>query len=99
MLVLLEKVLGSGDAEPLTADSKRVAQVWIQAKRANAAAVEVGDENLATGKGYELSIPAAGAKLPEFHAKSVSLNNAIDLSQVYVLGAEGEGVNVIYELF
>ncbi len=99
MFKLLEKVLASTAAEPLVAVSTKCSRVIIQAQRANAALVEVGDGTLATGKGIELLKPQANQILDRVELISAGVGNNIDLKDVYLIGSAADGVNCFYELY
>ena len=94
---LLEKILVTSAAEPLSAVSIKSAQAQIQVKRSNDHKVEVGDSTLVANKGEELLAPAVGVTLPTQILGSTGVGNGFDLSTVYIIGTPGEGVNVYYE--
>jgi hypothetical protein len=97
--ILSEKVFtATATAEALSATSKRVASVYIQVKRANSNAAQIGFGTFTTGKGIELCKPTADEKLSDFPLRSiVPGGNNIDLADIYVMGTSGEGVNFYYE--
>lgn len=95
---LLEKVLGSGNAEPLSATSRTVTRLIIQAKRGNSNALQIAPGSFVTGKGIELVKPTADATLSGLDLTS-SERNGIDLSQWYIIGTSGEGVNMLIDEF
>ena len=97
-LILLEKVLTSAAAEPLSATSLMVQSVRVQVKRANANAMEWGAGVFTAGKGHELLAPVADTQLAGFAIEARGQND-LDLGSLYILGTSGEGVNIIAEVF
>lgn len=96
---LYEKVLsGTATAEPLSATSIKCGQCIIQAKRANTASLAIGDSTLAAGTGIELVVPTADVQLTSLSIEAKG-GNALDLSDIYVLGTADDGVNVLYEIY
>lgn len=98
-LHLLEKVIAvTSTAERLSATSIKCSQCIIQAQRANAAALEIGDSALASGKGIEFVKPTADVQLTSLSIEAKG-GNALDLSELYVFGTAADGVNVLYEIY
>lgn len=99
MFVILEKVLGSTDSEPLSDISYPCARVIIQAKRSNSNAIQIAPGTVATGVAYELPKPTADVQLPELPIKPQYGTQCIDLKDWSALGAQGEGVNLLVEIY
>lgn len=95
---LLEKVLTSGNAEPLVSASRKVSQVFVQVKRGNSNSMEWGIGSFAATKGIEMLAPAAGVSLATFSLpQKQGQGNTVELNNVYIRGTSGEGVNFIIE--
>jgi len=97
-LEYLEKVLAGATAEPLSATSIKCSQVIVQAKRANGGLCTVGTSAVVATKGYEIMKPVANLFSPEFRIEAEG-GNAIDLSLIYLIGTQGDGVNILYEIY
>jgi hypothetical protein len=96
----LEKVIDAADtAEQFTTDSIPCSQFIVQVKSSNSAAVQIAPETFATGEGYELVAPSPGAQLPERHIESKEGHNNLNLLHWYVMGGQGQGINIFYEEF
>jgi hypothetical protein len=82
---------GAGGAVvPLSASSRMVAWLQIQAKSSNAGAIRVGGASVAAASGLEL---LAGDTVP---ALPVADRNVYDLAAVYIwIQIPGEGVNYL----
>jgi hypothetical protein len=96
---VLQKVLTSANSEKLSATSYPCARAIIQAKRANAGAVEIAPGTVTTGKAYELPKPTAGAKLPELELVPQFGTSGVDLKDWEMLGTQNDGVNIIAEIY
>lgn len=94
---LIEKVLGSNVIEDLVATSTRASQFFIQAKRSNSNALEIGPESFVAGKGIEMVPPLGGEVLPAYSIVPVGIGASEDLANWKILGTIGEGVNIAYE--
>lgn len=98
-LISIEKVLVGATAEPISATNIKCAQVYIQAKRANAGVLDVGSSSVTAGKGMELIKPVANVAQLPLPIRAATGGNALDLNHIYIIGTPTDGVNVLYEIF
>lgn len=97
-LISIEKVLVGATAEPISATSIKCAQVYIQAKRANAGVLDVGSSAVTAGKGMELIKPVVNVAQIPLPIRATG-GNALDLNHIYIIGTPTDGVNVLYEIY
>jgi hypothetical protein len=96
---LLEKVISATSvAEPLSATEIKCSQCIIQVQRGNAAALEIGDSTLASGKGIEFVKPTTDVQLPSLSIEGKG-GNPLNLAELYVFGTKDDGVNILYEIY
>jgi hypothetical protein len=95
----IEKVLASAAAEPISDVSLPVTSALIQIKRSNSHALEISIGSFVTGMGHELPKPTADAQLPELLLSTQQGVQGIDLKDWYVMGTQGEGINILVEEF
>ena len=98
MWILIEKILSSVNPEPLSSTSIKCNQVLIQAKRANAGAVGIGDSNLTATLRLELTKPVADSQISVLTLGGTG-QNCVNLDKLYLKGAIADGVNILYEIF
>jgi hypothetical protein len=104
MFIFLEKILAGDTAEPLSATSLKVSLALVQVKRTNSHAIEIAPKDVngnlpTTGKAHELIKPVADEQLVDYEISPTGDQNVEDLSEWYILGTAGEGVNIVYEVF
>lgn len=96
----------SNTAQPLTTENIPCAQVYIQPLPAfgqngnsgNSANVYLGDPTVIIGTGIALVPGIAYFEPPYFHLKTKG-GDGLNLSDLYIAGTQGDGVNVLYETY
>jgi hypothetical protein len=96
--ILSQKVLSTTSAEPLSATTVICNQVLIQAIRGNNAAFMLGDHTVAAIRGIEIAVPPTTGQIPVLTLGGTG-QNCVNLSEIYLIGEMGDGVNFFYEVF
>jgi hypothetical protein len=93
-------------AQPLTTENIPCAQVYIQPLIAygqnghsgNSTAIYLGDKTVAVGFGIALVPQMVPFEPPYYHQKTKG-GDGLNLSDLYIAGTKGDGVNVLYETY
>jgi hypothetical protein len=94
ILKSFRKVLGSGSAEPLSAERILTPGFAIRSEAGNSD-LYIGDSTVTTSSGMFIQAEESNEKYARALARGYS--TSYDLSKIYIIGTSGDAVRVEYE--